>query len=657
MQVAIKRGDPTAALDKFQPQLLRGFSRGPPCALSCDMVDAAMLACAALGKLEVAFAIAHIAAARDLPVGRIAHGALLQLLCSQRNLQGALHLLHNPIREDRPADKQIDVFAFNQVLLEALDARDLDAAQQCLDLLRARGLPWNELTWVAAFKLAALHGNDNDLQELTTQLQKTQASPTMLKGHILALCAVGQLQEAAAALQSMLQHCSSCGSQGNTAQEARKACLDVMLLAVEQEEPGLALQAADLLKQAGFEADPAIEVIVHHLRPSVAPLGDKANMGSPQQEVAPVQHSQQLSARTQTSLLARLIRQGDLNAACHTLHQMAATGHPKLTRSLNTWLHAAADQGNIEAAAAGFEDLQARGAAPNLASFNALFRAVRQHVQLHSRSQGPLQRGELRSQLERWLYDFKRAGIQHSVESLTSLVQTLGLLGNVDRMVGLLRGAWLHPERAQPNLLTYNSAIAACCRHGRVFRAIRLQHEMESRGIEPDVHTYTALIGGCAQAQQPELAAHLVDQMMNRGVMPTVWTYNAALKVDCYTGDIEQALQALQGMMTYPDTQPNTATWHMVLSAAQHNRRQDIVHEVLRLQQKAETAYPPPKKSLLSTEAVSTAGLTATVTPLSQTPRPRAADASDSSGASSEDEGYSSGFESSDDDDMLGGNF
>ena len=68
--------------------------------------------------------------------------------------------------------------------------------------------------------------------------------------------------------------------------------------------------------------------------------------------------------------------------------------------------------------------------------------------------------------------------------------------------------------------------------------------------------------------------------MMNRGVMPTVWTYNAALKVDCYTGDIEQALQALQGMMTYPDTQPNTATWHMVLSAAQHNRRQDIVHEV-----------------------------------------------------------------------------
>ncbi len=69
-------------------------------------------------------------------------------------LQGALHLLHNPIREDRPADKQIDVFAFNQVLLEALDARDLDAAQQCLDLLRARGLPWNELTWVAAFKLA-----------------------------------------------------------------------------------------------------------------------------------------------------------------------------------------------------------------------------------------------------------------------------------------------------------------------------------------------------------------------------------------------------------------------------------------------------------------------------------------------------------------------
>ena len=49
-------------------------------------------------------------------------------------------------------------------------------------------------------------------------------------------------------------------------------------------------------------------------------------------------------------------------------------GHPKLTRSLNMWLHAAADQGNVKAAAAALEDLQARGAAPNLASFNALFR-------------------------------------------------------------------------------------------------------------------------------------------------------------------------------------------------------------------------------------------------------------------------------------------
>ena len=62
---------------------LRGFSRGPPCALSCDMVDAAMLACAGLGKLERAFVIAQDAAACDLPVGRIAHGALLQLLCSR----------------------------------------------------------------------------------------------------------------------------------------------------------------------------------------------------------------------------------------------------------------------------------------------------------------------------------------------------------------------------------------------------------------------------------------------------------------------------------------------------------------------------------------------------------------------------------------------
>lgn len=54
------------------------------------------------------------------------------------------------------------------------------------------------------------------------------------------------------------------GSQGNTAQEARKACLDVMLLAVEQEEPGLALQAADLLKQVRVYTGHPAQHGLHH---------------------------------------------------------------------------------------------------------------------------------------------------------------------------------------------------------------------------------------------------------------------------------------------------------------------------------------------------------------------------------------------------------
>ena len=52
-----------------------------------------------------------------------------------------------------------------------------------------------------------------------------------------------------------------------------------------------------------------------------------------------------------------------------------------------------------------------------------LLQAVRQYIQLHGNTQGAQHRGELRNQLERWLHDFKRAGIQHNVESLTSLVQ------------------------------------------------------------------------------------------------------------------------------------------------------------------------------------------------------------------------------------------
>ena len=57
------------------------------------------------------------------------------------------------------------------------------------------------------------------------------------------------------------------GGQGNAAQEARKACLDVMLLAVEEEEPGSALQAADLLKQVtAYTGYPAQHGLHHRIR-------------------------------------------------------------------------------------------------------------------------------------------------------------------------------------------------------------------------------------------------------------------------------------------------------------------------------------------------------------------------------------------------------
>ena len=54
------------------------------------------------------------------------------------------------------------------------------------------------------------------------------------------------------------------GRRGSAAQEARKACLDVMLLAVEQEEPGSALQAADLLKQVTAHTGYPAQHGLHH---------------------------------------------------------------------------------------------------------------------------------------------------------------------------------------------------------------------------------------------------------------------------------------------------------------------------------------------------------------------------------------------------------
>ena len=67
-------------------------------------------------------------------------------------------------------------------------------------------------------------------------------------------------------------------------------------------------------------------------------------------------------------------------------------------------------------------------------------------------------------------------------------VQAYGHTMDFTRMVHLLRASWSAPNSAQPNVLTYNAAIAACCRVGHLGRALRLLNEMVRLHL---VHAHT----------------------------------------------------------------------------------------------------------------------------------------------------------------------
>ena len=58
------------------------------------------------------------------------------------------------------------------------------------------------------------------------------------------------------------------------------------------------------------------------------------------------------------------------------------------------------------------------------------------------------------------------------------VLQAYGHTMDFTRLVLLLRASWDAPEASQPNLVTYNAAISACCRVGQSGRAMRLLHEM-----------------------------------------------------------------------------------------------------------------------------------------------------------------------------------
>ena len=97
------------------------------------------------------------------------------------------------------------------------------------------------------------------------------------------------------------------------------------------------------------------------------------------------------------------------------------------------------------------------------------------------------------------------------------------------------------PEAAcAPDVVSYNAAIAACEKGAEWERAIELLSAMWGAGLEPDRISYNAAISACARAGRWESALELLGEM--REIGPDAISYSAAISACARAAQVRQGL-------------------------------------------------------------------------------------------------------------------
>ncbi|KAJ1262113.1 hypothetical protein BS78_09G082400 [Paspalum vaginatum] len=124
------------------------------------------------------------------------------------------------------------------------------------------------------------------------------------------------------------------------------------------------------------------------------------------------------------------------------------------------------------------------------------------------------------------------------------------------RLPAAARRAFAHPAFPEPrtvrSLNTLLHALLGCRAPLRDLLAV-----CRDAGIPPDACTYNILIRAAAASGSIEHARHLFDEMLCRGIAPTVVTFGTVVAALCNAGQLEDAFEVKQMMVSQYDLLPN----------------------------------------------------------------------------------------------------
>ncbi|CAM9959710.1 unnamed protein product, partial [Discosporangium mesarthrocarpum] len=149
-------------------------------------------------------------------------------------------------------------------------------------------------------------------------------------------------------------------------------------------------------------------------------------------------------------------------------------------------------------------------------------------------------------------------------------------------------GVWVS---AVPDLISYNTAIAACRGDGQWRQALLLLDRLRSRGLKPDVFTYTAAMTACGDNGKHDQAQALWEGMRREGIMPNRVSFNAAIAAAGRAGLLTRALGLLREEIPAAGVAADASSYNAAMEACRkggHWRQAlDILNEMCRGQRRA----------------------------------------------------------------------
>lgn len=101
----------------------------------------------------------------------------------------------------------------------------------------------------------------------------------------------------------------------------------------------------------------------------------------------------------------------------------------------------------------------------------------------------------------------------------------------------------------EPDVVSFNIRIDACCKKGRFLDALTVFDEMSKRNLSPTLQTLTTLVYGAGIAGDLPKAQELFDEMFERGLDVDRGAYNALMSCHMRVGNLKGGMAVMDEMV------------------------------------------------------------------------------------------------------------